>query len=244
MTEMMKALKGRAVMWDVLNEPISEPEFVDRLGRSEAVKWYKLAHELEPQAKLYCNDYSILLDRGKLIKFIELVKYLIDNGAPIDGVSPQSHLWANQPLPSIEALKENFDMLAELGLEIYPDQFEAIIPDEQLHADYTRDFYILSFSHPAVVGVTHWGFWAGEIWMPDASWYRKDWSEKPFAKVYKDLVFNKWWTDVDGTADQLGTFKTRAFLGNYEIIVTHGNQTKTVTFDLTKAGKKTVITIL
>ena len=135
-------------------------------------------------------------------------------------------------------------MLAKLGLDIYPDQFEAIIPDEQLHADYTRDFYILSFSHPAVVGVTHWGFWEGEIWMADASWYRKDWSEKPFAKVYTDLVFNKWWTQIEGRTDRHGSIKTRGFLGKYEIIVTHDDQTESVTFDLPKVGKKIEITIL
>jgi endo-1,4-beta-xylanase len=243
MTEMMTTLKGQAVMWDVLNEPISEPEFVDRLGRDEAVKWYKLAHKLEPDAKLYCNDYSILLDRGKLEKFIELTQYLIDNGAPIDGVSPQSHLWASAKLPSIQTLKENFDRLAELGLEIYPDQFEVIVPDEQLHSDYTRDFYILSFSHPSVTGVTHWGFWEGDIWMKDAAWFRKDWSEKTFAKVYKDLVFNKWWTNADGKTDNEGSFNTRGFLGKYEIIVTHDGQTKNVLLDLSKPGAKVKIMI-
>ena len=237
MTEMMTAFKGQVVMWDVLNEPISEPEFVDILGRDEAVKWYKLAKELEPEAKLYCNDYSILLDRGKLIKFIELVKYLIDHGAPIDGVSPQSHLWASQQLPSIESLKENFDLLAELGLEIYPDQFEVIVPDEQLHSDYTRDFYILSFSHPSVVGVTHWGLWEGDIWMKDAAWFRKDWSEKTFAKVYKDLVFNKWWTDAKGNTDEGGRFQIRGFLGTHELVVTVGDQVRSQQFDLSSDGQ-------
>ncbi|MHC5092759.1 MAG: endo-1,4-beta-xylanase, partial [Planctomycetota bacterium] len=241
MTDMMTAFKGQAVMWDVLNEPISEPEFVDVLGRDEAVNWYKLAKELEPEAKLYCNDYSILLDRGKLIKFIELVKYLIDHGAPIDGVSPQSHLWASQQLPSIETLKENFDLLAELGLEIYPDQFEVIVPDEQLHSDYTRDFYLLSFSHPSVVGVTHWGLWEGDIWMKDAAWFRKDWSEKTFAKVYKDLVFNKWWTDTRGNTDDGGRFQIRGFLGTYELVITVGDQIRSQQFDLSSDGQTLTI---
>lgn len=243
MTEMMTVLKGQAVMWDVLNEPISEPEFVDKLGRDEAVKWYKLARQLEPDAKLYCNDYSILLDRGKLEKFIELVRYLLDNGAPIDGVSPQSHLWASATLPSIETLKENFDLLAELGLEIYPDQFEVIVNDEQLHSDYTRDFYILAFSHPAVVGVTHWGFWEGDIWMSDAAWFRKDWSEKPFATTYKDLVFNQWRTNIDSKTDKQGNFKTRGFLGNYKIMITTADHASSITCDLTKTGSTITVTI-
>lgn len=244
MTEMMVTLKGRAVMWDVLNEPISEPDFINILGRDEAVKWFKLARQLEPEAKLYCNDYSILTDRGKLEKFIELVEYLIDKGAPIDGVSPQSHLWAGQPLPSIKSLKEGFDMLAGLGLDVYPDQFEVIVSDEQLHSDYTRDFYILAFSHPSVVGVTHWGFWEGEIWMADAAWFRKDWSPKPFAKIYMDLVFNKWWTEVDGQTNDKGLFKTRAFLGEYEVIVKAENQTKRMRFALPQEGKTMVVTLL
>ena len=241
MTEMMTVLKGQAVMWDVLTEPISEPEFIDKLGRDEAVKWYKLASQLDPDAKLYCNDYSILQDRDKLVKFIELIRYLIDNGAPIDGVSPQSHLWASAKLPSIESLKESYDMLAELSLEIYPDQFEVIVSDEQLHSDYTRDFYILAFSHPAVVGVTHWGFWQGDIWMSDAAWFRKDWSPKPFAKVYKDLVFNKWWTKTKGTTDKTGKYKTRAFIGQYIMTATVANKSKSVNFTITNEGNTVII---
>jgi len=234
--EMMEVFDGIPVMWDVLNEPISEPDFIDILGRPEAVEWFKLARRIEPQAKLYCNDYGLMVDRGKLLKFIDLVRYLKDNGAPIDGVSPQSHFWPSQPLPSIESLQESFDLLAELGLEVYPDQFEVMKADESLQGDYTRDFYILAFSHPAVVGITHWGFWAGDIWIPDASWFREDWSLKPSGKAVLDLIFNKWWTDVAGTTNQAGQFITRGFLGKYEITATVGTRTERVTAELPGEG--------
>jgi len=242
-TEIMETLDGKCVMWDVLNEPISEPYFVDVLGREEAVKWYKLAREMEPQAKLYCNDYSILLDREKLDQFIELVQSLLNSGAPIDGVSPQSHLWQGQPLPSMESLKEQFDLLAELGLEIYPDQFEVINSDEQLQADYTRDFYIMAFSHPAVVGVTHWGFWEGDIWMKQASWFRKDWSPTPCGEAMMDLLYKKWWTEIEGKTDPQGHFTTRGFLGKYDVTVKASNQTKKVTLEIPQAGAIADITM-
>ena len=242
--ELMQAHEGNAVMWDVLNEPISEPDFINKLGRDEAVEWFKIAKSLAPQAKLYCNDYGLLTDHKKLKEFIELVQDLIDRGAPIDGVSPQSHLFSGQrDLPSIESIKQAFDMLAETSLEIYPDQFEVVVTDEQLQADFTRDFYILAFSHPAVVGLTHWGFWEGEIWMPDASWFRRDWSLKPAGKVFMDLVFDKWWTDFKGRTDQDGILSTQGFLGQYKVTVTANQQARHASFTLPTEGKSIVITL-
>ena len=35
-----------------------------------------------------------------------------------------------------------------------------------MQADYTRDFLILAFSHPSVVGVQLWGFWENAHWIP------------------------------------------------------------------------------
>ncbi len=70
--------------------------------------------------------------------------------------------------------------------------------DEALQADYTRDFLILAFSHPAVVGVQVWGFWEKTHWRPRAAMYRADWTEKPNGRAYRSLVLDQWRTRSDG----------------------------------------------
>ena len=88
----------------------------------------------------------------------------------------------------------------------------------RLQADYTRDFMTVMFSHPAVVGIVMWGFWEGHLYQPSASLYSPDWTIKPNGEAWNNLVFKKWWTDVNGTTDKKGIFQNRCFLGDYEIV--------------------------
>jgi hypothetical protein len=47
--------------------------------------------------------------------------------------------------------------------------FDINTDDEELQADYTRDFLTLAYSHPTVVGVQLWGFWERSHWKPEAA---------------------------------------------------------------------------
>jgi hypothetical protein len=97
--------------------------------------------------------------------------------------------------------------------------------DEDLQADYTRDFVIALYSHPSVTGFTKWGFYQGRHWKPDAAMYRSDWSEKLSAKVWRDLVRGAWLTRVESKTDADGKLSTRGHLGDYEFTVTVGDKT-------------------
>ena len=43
------------------------------------------------------------------------------------------------------------------------------------------------FSHEAYTGFVMWGFWEGAHWKPETALWRKDWTEKPAAKIWKVL---------------------------------------------------------
>ena len=58
--------------------------------------------------------------------------------------------------------------------------------------------------------------------------WKKDWTANPIALVYRDLVFNKWWTRATVKADKNGDYKIHAFYGDYEI--TSAGVTKKVSF--------------
>ena len=142
----------------------------------------------------------------------------------IDGIGLQSHFDSNLTAPS--RVLELLDQFAAFGKDLQVTEFDISMPDEQVQADYTRDFLTVCFSHPAIKGFLMWGFWEGAHWEPVAAMIRRDWSTKPNYAVWNDLLYNQWWSDFRGTTGADGVFRTRGFLGDYDIEVTVNGQTK------------------
>lgn len=224
--DIARATKGRISEWDVLNEPVSNHDLMDLLGDEIMVEWYKTAAEELPGVPLYLNDWGNHDQRanpGTLRKFEEIARYLLDNGAPLGGLGLQCHIGGvlNAPedvLATLDRYRENF------GLPIRITEFDVNVEDEEIQADYTRDFMIAIFSHPSVVGVQQWGFWEGKHWQPKAALYRKDWTEKPNGAAYRKLVKETWHTDETGATNARGEWSARGFYGRYEITVTAGGR--------------------
>src|SRR5690606_20613867 len=108
-------------------------------------------------------------------------------------------------------------------------EFDVNTEDEALQADYTRDLLTISFSHPQMEGVQHWGFWENAHWRPAAAMIRADWTEKPNATAFRELVYGDWWTDVSVQADAAGTTAGRGFKGRYAYDITYDGRTLTGT---------------
>ena len=117
-------------------------------------------------------------------------------GAPIDGIGLQSHFDSNLTPPS--RVLELIDQFAAFGKDLQVTEFDVSVADEQVQADYTRDFLTVCFSHPAMKGFMIWGFWEGAHWKPSAAMIRRDWSTKPNYDAWNDLIYRQWWTDARG----------------------------------------------
>lgn len=122
--------KGKVLGWDVANESIAD----GGNGETENLRkfsWYKAvgpdvltfafkwAHEADPGAQLYYNDYNIeqgaSRNRGKHASSMLLLKRLIAEGAPIHGVGIQGHWHLDTNLADVEKAIENY---ASLGLKV------------------------------------------------------------------------------------------------------------------------------
>ena len=122
--------KGRVVGWDVVNEAIAD----SGAGKTENLRnysWYKTigpdvltmafkwAHEADPDAKLFYNDYNIeqgaVGNTGKHASSMILLKRLIAEGAPITGVGIQGHWNLDANFADIEKAITDY---ASLGLEV------------------------------------------------------------------------------------------------------------------------------
>jgi len=232
--------------WDVLNEPYDNHDLMALFGPEIMVEWFKTAQAgSAPGAGLYLNDYSnhdLLADKPHCLDFFKVAKFLVSKGAPLSGLGVQGHISA-QPNPPANVLA-TLDIYAELKLPIRITEFDVDTEDEQLQADYTRDFLILCYSHPSVVGVQHWGFWAGAHWRPRSALFRADWSEKPAAKAYRELVLKQWRTRLQGQAGAKGKVSGRGFHGDYVVTVEKDGKSTRQTFTLKPEEAKTVVTVV
>ena len=235
--ETTRELRGKFVDWDVINETFTNHDFMDILGRQVMVDWFKAARAGDPDAKLYINDFNIIEgdDKAHQDDYAATIKYLIDAGAPVDGIGLQGHFPSR--VTAMDDLIRRVERFAAFGKELEVTEFDINTSDEGTQADYTRDFMTYMFSHPSVKAFVLWGFWEGAHWIPSGAMMRRDWSLKPNGTVYQDLVFKKWWTNADGKTGAKGTFATRAFLGDYEIEVVAGGKTRTVKASLGKDGR-------
>jgi len=229
------ALRGKICEWDVINEPYTNHDLMDLLGNAVMVDWFKAARAADPTAKLYINDYSILSARGQDTAhqdhYFATIRYLLQQGAPLDGIGMQGHFGWDLTPPA--RLLEILDHFATLGKEIQVTEFDISIDDEALQARYLTDFMTTLFSHPAVAGIVMWGFWEGAHWRPEAALFRRDWRAKPAGQAWQDLVHKQWWTTADGVTDAHGRYALRGFKGQYQIAVSHAGLTNTLSLTLT-----------
>jgi endo-1,4-beta-xylanase len=232
--------------WDVLNEPYDNHDLMALFGSDIMVDWFKAAQAgAAPGTPLYLNDYSnhdLMADKAHCADFFKVAKFLQAKGAPLGGLGLQGHISA-QPNPP-ERVLAALEVYSGFKLPIRITEFDIDTDDEQLQADYTRDFLILAYSHPSVVGVQHWGFWAKAHWRPRAALYRGDWSPKPAAKAYEDLVLKQWRTKLQGKAGASGKVAGRGFHGDYVVTVEQDGRRAEATFTLRPDEAKTTVAVV
>lgn len=237
MYERIALTKGRVYGWDVVNEYMHEKDFFKYLPTSVMVDWFKLARELDPDADLYINEYAMLncvQSPDNIKEYSDTIAALLAKGAPIDAIGIQGHV-GRQPRDP-ELVISDLDLLKPLGLPVQITEFDINTPDEELQADYLRDFLIAVYSHPLITGVTLWGFWEGAHWKRDAAFYRMNWTPKKTAATWLGLVKGEWFTSFLGKTGKNGEVETRGHFGEYQLTVSYKGQVKEASFCLTKEG--------
>jgi len=241
--------RGVFVHWDVDNEMLHGSFFKDRLGADIHVWMYKRARELDPNAKLFVNEFNILsVDKDftqvQTDEYVADIRRLLEQGAPIDGVGIQGHIWSEDILAHPAVIKQRLDKVASLGLPIWISEFDTADPNEKVNADRLELVYRTAYSHPAVEGIMAWVFWAGNSWRgPNGGLAKRDWTLNEAGKRFEALMA-EWSTNVSGSTDLAGIFAFRGFHGDYS--VTRKNADGSVshdTFTLTAGPGPQVVTL-
>ena len=171
---------------DVLNEPITLPAtYREALGGAgetgwdwvvwtfEKAKQYRDLHA--PGAKLLLNEHSILKDAGKMNRFLGIVDILQARGL-IDGIGLQGHFLEGTSPATVQA---HLDEVGSRGLPVYISEFDLNISGDQAQLAKYQALFPVLWEHPAVAGVTLWGYREGELWRGQAYLVRADGTERP-----------------------------------------------------------------
>ena len=225
--DVLTEFNGDIPEWDVVNEPFSNHDVMDVLGDSALVGWFQRVRDINPNIKLTLNDFDIFSRNGGNAAHRASFDYwlgLINTAGLLDVIGEQSHYNESNltDIPVLGSLINTYN--TQFNAPIAITEFDVNTTDEQLQADYLRDYMTMSFSQSAIDKFMFWGFWQSSHWLPDAALYRNDFSIKPNGQAYEDLVFGNWWTDLQGTT-RSGAVTVDAFLGDYDVVVQYNGQT-------------------
>ncbi len=113
--------KGRIHGWDVVNEALNEDGTMRQspwfkgIGDDYIEKAFQFAHEADPNAELYYNEYNMWKPE-KRAGAIRIVKDLQAHGLRIDGVGIQAHWQIDSP--SIEQIDQAISDVAAAGVHV------------------------------------------------------------------------------------------------------------------------------
>ncbi|GAB3280162.1 endo-1,4-beta-xylanase [Larkinella harenae] len=140
-TDVMGHYKGKIYAWDVVNEAVPDTgtsiyrksKFYEIIGEDYIEKAFQYAHEADPSAQLFYNDYNTE-DAAKREKIYQLLKKLKAKGVPVNGVGLQAH-WSIYE-PTKQELEESITKFASLGLKIQFTEVDvSVYPKEHVRRE-------------------------------------------------------------------------------------------------------------
>lgn len=117
----VRRYKGRVKGWDVVNEAIESDGsyrkslFYKIIGEEFIPLAFQYAHEADPDAELYYNDYG-MADERKRNAVVRLVQSLKEQGLRIDGVGMQGHMGVDHP--NYEEFEKSIVAFGQAGVKV------------------------------------------------------------------------------------------------------------------------------
>lgn len=191
-TTVVSRYKGKIYAWDVVNEAISDKQdeylrpsqWLQICGEEYIAKAFQWAHEADPNAMLFYNDYNEI-SPVKREKMYRLVKSLKDAGVPIHAVGLQGHWAVNEPtrgqldstLGRFAGLRLKMQ-ITELDISVYPKEhdarerraedadtaFSAAKEQKQIEV-YKMSFDLFRKYRKSLSGVTFWNISDRSSWL-------------------------------------------------------------------------------
>lgn len=193
--------KGKVTSWDVANEIFNDngtlrstncpvyATFKDPIGFYG--RCFRYAHEADPQAKLFYNDYSVVIAANKRAAIKRTVTRFKNEGVPIHGLGDQFHYRVNT---NKTTLKNGLADLGSTGLLIHISELDIVMNTAQsesyAYSGTEASKQATMYQHIAEIfealpqnqkfAITLWGI------SDKHSWLRTDWHRKEFPLLFDD----------------------------------------------------------
>jgi endo-1,4-beta-xylanase len=181
---------GRIWQWDVANEFFLDADpsginpndfWVSNLGTGIIPQAFIWAHEADPGALLFYNDYNIAGEDGTNAKSDAVYAWLqemLADGVPIMGVGNQGHLDTQYGF-SGQQFEQDLARYASLGLKVaiteadvrtFVNNATEQVPTDSL-AEFAQPYEFgqmmkAAIAVPSVISFTIWGFTDADSWVP------------------------------------------------------------------------------
>ena len=168
--------RGKVWAWDVVNEAFNEDGslrdsiFLRTLGPSYIADSFRWAHQADPKAILFYNDYNTEGRNAKSDAAYALIKQLKAEGVPIHGYGVQGHLSTDYDLPN--DMEGNLRRFGQLGLRTAVTEADVRItlpasPAERLAQSAGYSYMLQScLLNRSCISFTVWGFTDKYSWVP------------------------------------------------------------------------------
>ncbi len=151
--------KGKVKGWDVVNEAFEDDgswrnsKFYQIIGEDYIRLAFQFAHEADPDADLYYNDYS-MSHEGRRNTVVKMVKDLKSQGVRIDGVGLQGHM--DLVFPDLDEFEKSMLAFAETGVKLMITELDVTVlprPGKDVGAEISASFEYQQKLNPYAEGL-------------------------------------------------------------------------------------------
>lgn len=170
--------RGKIFAWDVVNEAVTgdgsyrDTFWYQSLGEDYISATFRMAHEADPNAQLFYNDYGAEGMNAKSDAVYNLVKSLLEQDVPIHGVGLQMHI-AIDNYPNPDSVAKNISRITALGLQVHITEMDVRIPVNsnaqalQTQGHIYNEMMEVCLANPNCTAFVLWGFTDLYSWIPN-----------------------------------------------------------------------------
>lgn len=158
--DVVRRYRGRVKGWDVVNEAVNDDGSMRRspyyniIGADYIELAFRFAHEADPNAELYINDYS-MANPAKRATYCRLLREMRAKGLRIDAIGMQSHCGLDYP--DLKEYEASIDSFAACGVKVMVTELDVnVLPNPKGFggADVSSNYQYMERLNPYRDGLT------------------------------------------------------------------------------------------
>lgn len=197
---------GQIYAWDVVNEALTTSGdlqhnfWYQNIGPDYLDLAFQWAHEADPDALLFYNDYSAESMNKKAEGVYNLVKNMKARGIPINGIGLEFHEELGR-MPPLKEVTKNMNRLGSLGVQVHITELDIRIPNTPTPAQLAQqaqeyqDILKVCLAAPNCTAFMMWGMTDKYSWIPNyfpgygsALIFDANYQPKPAYKALLDVL--------------------------------------------------------